>query len=191
MHFPRLRVVLTGLTVVACHEYPASPRAWSSADPRLGRSAAPQEAEVSATGEGRYNLSGLIVRFEFAAVAQNNENAKGDFEIFTDEGAGLTISFEAKVTCLAVDPVNHHAWIGGTIKENESTDPDFLTDIHQKGRDIWFRVLDDPAGDRSTFVGFTGSAGFVTSADYCAGQPWPAGNARTWPVVSGGITVRP
>ena len=61
----------------------------------------------------------------------------------------------------------------------------------KNGRDIRFRVLDEPGGDRSTFVGFEGSAGFMTSAEYCAGQPWPAGNARTWPVVSGGITVSP
>jgi len=52
-------------------------------------------------------------------------------------------------------------------------------------------VLDEPAGDRSTFVGFEGAAGFITSEAYCAGQPWPDANARTWPVVSGAITVDP
>ena len=101
------------------------------------------------------------------------------------------MDFEGKVICLAIDPVNHRAWIGGKIKENRSTDPTLLTKIHKQGRDIWFRVLDEPSGDRSTFVGFEGSAGFITSEEYCAGQPWPADNARTWPVVSGGFTLRP
>jgi len=93
------------------------------------------------TGAGQYNVNGLIVSFSIDA-----ENSKGEFSIYADEGGGLTVSFEAKVTCLSIDPVNHHAWIGGEIKENNSSDPDLQGAIQQKGRDIWFRVLDDPAG---------------------------------------------
>ena len=43
--------------------------------------------------------------------------------------------------------------------------------------------------DRSTFMGFEGAAGFFTSEAYCLGQPWPEGDARTWPVTSGNIQV--
>ncbi len=190
MRLARLAGVLTSVTVIAC-EHPFAP----VPDPRLGRTSAfPLSGtergsggeDSGVTGAGQYNVNGLIVSFSIDA-----ENSKGEFSIYADEGAGLTVSFEAKVTCLSIDPVNHHAWIGGEIKENNSTDPDLQGAIQQKGRDIWFRVLDDPAGDRSTFVGFEGSGGFITSADYCAGQPWAAGNARTWPVVSGDITIRP
>jgi hypothetical protein len=83
------------------------------------------------------------------------------------------------------------------VTENNSTDPNFQTAIHQVGRDVWFRVIDNGEGakasaaDRSTVLGFTGAAGFQTSADYCAGKPWPAGDANTFPVVDGNIQVRP
>jgi hypothetical protein len=180
----RLAGILTSVAVIAC-EHPLAPASRSSAaDPRLGRTALLQDdnEESSVTGAGQYNVNGLIVTFEIK---------RREFTIYADEGGGLIVSFEAQVTCLSIDPVNHRAWIGGKIKKNGSTDPDLQGAIQQKGRDIWFRVLDDPAGDRSTFVGFEGSAGFLTSADYCAGQPWPAANARTWPVVIGDITIRP
>jgi hypothetical protein len=190
MRLARLLGVLTSLSVLACeHRYPSSPS--SNADPRLQRTAEVVDALGSATGAGRFDVNGLIVTFDFKAKLEKDGTGKGEFTISADEGGGLIVQFEAAVTCLSIDQVNHHAWIGGTIEENGSTDPDFLTDIHGKGRDIWFRVLDDPSGDRSTFVGFQGSGGFLTSAEYCAGQPWPAGNARTWPVVSGDLTISP
>jgi len=188
MRLVRLAGVLTSVAVMSC-EHPAAP----SVDPRLQRtvlSEADQE-ESGVSGAGQYNVNGLIVTFEFEAEGGKEIEGKGEFEVFADEGGGLTVDFEAKVTCVSFDPVNHRAWIGGVVKENNSTDPSLQAAIHQKGRDIWFRVLDDPSGDRSTFVGFEGAAGFITSADYCNGQPWPADNARTWPVVSGEITIRP
>ncbi|NIU75387.1 MAG: hypothetical protein GWN71_17950, partial [Gammaproteobacteria bacterium] len=49
--------------------------------------------------------------------------------------------------------------------------PGFQEDVHQPGRDIWFRVVDYGEGenatqpDRSTFVGFEGDAGIITSAE--------------------------
>jgi hypothetical protein len=128
-----------------------------------------------------------------SAIQHPNGTSSGEFEQFVDEGGGVVIDFHASVTCLAVDPVNHRGWIGGVVTENRSTDPDFISGIHDVGRDIWFRVLDlEPAsGDRLTFTGFQGSAGIQTSAEYCATRPWPADNARTWPVDDGNITVRP
>jgi hypothetical protein len=189
MRLRRLLGVLTGLALIGC-ERPSEP--VSDADPRMQRSVVFQQAEEelgSAAGAGQYDLNGLIVTFSFDAEVEKNGKAAGEFTVYADEGGGLIVDFDAKVTCLSIDPINHRAWIGGKIKDNRSTDPDLLTEIHKNGRDIWFRVLDDPAGDRSTFVGFEGSAGFITSADYCAGQPWAAGNARTWPVVSGSITI--
>jgi hypothetical protein len=185
MRVSRLCGALAGLALIACDQPPPlSPS--SRADPRLQRSIAP-----SVQGTGRYDILGLIVEFSFEAEPRPNGNGKGegDFRVYADEGDGLIVDFEAKVTCVSIDPVNHRAWIGGKVKENRSTDPDLLTAIHEKGDDIWFRVLDDASGDRSSFVGFEGAAGFATSAAYCAGRPWPDANARTWPVVAGGITV--
>jgi hypothetical protein len=190
MRLARLAGVLTSAAVIAC-EHPLGPT--QAADPRLQRTALSEDdqEESRVRGAGQYDLNGLIVTFAFDAESETRQEAKGKFAIYADEGGGLTVNFEARVTCLSIDPVNHRAWIGGRVKQNRSTDPALQGAIHQTGRDIWFRVLDDPNGDRSTFTGFEGSAGFLTSADYCAGQPWPAGNARTWPVMSGGITIRP
>ena len=192
MRISRLYGLVVGLAIVGCDgSQQLAP--VSSADPRVQR-ALIQEADDggSAQGSGRYDILGLIVEFSFDAQTKDNgQGNKGEFRVYADEGDGLIVDFEAKVTCLAVDPVNHRAWIGGKVKANRSTDPDLLTAIHEKGDDLWFRVLDEGGADRSTFVGFEGAAGFKTSADYCAGRPWPDANARTWPVVAGGITVQP
>jgi hypothetical protein len=187
MRLARLLGVLTGVALIGC-EHPSG--LGTRGDPRMQRSDAQEKAELgSVTGAGQYSINGLIVTFSLNAVVEHNGKGDGEFTIYADEGDGLIVDFDAKVTCLSIDPVNHRAWIGARVHDNRSTDPTLLTKIHRNGHDIWFRVLDEPGGDRSTFVGFEGSAGFITSADYCAGQPWPAENARTWPVVSGGITI--
>jgi hypothetical protein len=187
---------LAGLAFLACDH--AAPLA-STSDPRVVRSSLSEPDDDnggSVEGTGHYDILGLDVQFEFAAEQRNkNESAEGEFRVYADEGGGLIVDFTARVTCLAIDAVNHRAWIGGKVTSNQSTDPDLMTKIHQRGDDIWFRVVDMGSGpgvtDRSTFTGFEGAAGFRTSRDYCAGRPWPADNARTWPVVQGGITIRP
>jgi hypothetical protein len=187
MRFVRLLAVTAAVGLVACDQTPTND------DPLAARALVLQDEAAlgSASGSGSYSINGLIVDFSFAAEIEENGKGDGEFRVFADEGDGLTVDFEGKVTCLAIDPVNRRAWIGGRVKANASTDPDLQTKIHRPGHDIWFRVLDDPAGDRSTFVGFEGAAGFITSEDYCAGQPWPAANARTWPVVAGGLAITP
>ena len=94
------------------------------------------------------------------------------------------------MTCFAVDPVNHRAWIGGVLSL-KSNDPDPVTEV---GDDAWFRVLDTGAGssepDRSTFMGFEQPPpGIVTSEEYCQRQIWPDDNPRTWPVEHGNIVI--
>lgn len=149
---------------------------------------------ATATGGGHYALPGVDVQFAFGAVQPPLGAASGQFHVQGDEGGGLLIDIAAAVTCLSVDPVNHRAWIGGVVTRNTSTDPDLQADIHQPGRDIWFRVLDAGEGvgviDRTSFTGFKGSAGIQTSAEYCAVRLWAPDNARTWPV-TGNVTVTP
>ncbi|MGH7612614.1 MAG: hypothetical protein ACREMW_01050 [Gemmatimonadales bacterium] len=184
----RLFGALAGLALLACADSnPIAPPAVSA----IRFAAAADEEPVTAEGAGHYDILGLDVEFSFEAEQHRGESAKGEFRVRADEGGGLFVDFLGKVTCLAVDPVNHRAWIGGIVIRNRSTDPDLLTKIHRPGRDIWFRVLDLGDADRSTFVGFKGSAGFLTSEAYCAGRPWPDDNARTWPVTQGGIEIRP
>jgi hypothetical protein len=82
------------------------------------------------------------------------------------------------------------------ITKNFSTDSAAQTAIHQVGKDLWFRVVEyagsEPlAADRTTVLGFEGSAGFTTSIAYCDGRPWPAGDARTFPFLSGSVAVAP
>jgi hypothetical protein len=144
-------------------------------------------------GDGVFSLAGLPDQFSYHVI-QSESGTHGRFHQRVDEGGGVIIDFDAETTCLAVDPVNHRAWIGGTVLKNESTDPDYQTDIHAPGRDVWFRVLDAPESidptDRSTFLGFQGAAGIQTSAEYCAARLWAANNARTWPVTSGDIRIQ-
>ncbi len=149
---------------------------------------------ASATGGGHYLLSGVLdVKFSFSAVAHPDGTASGQFRQSLDNG-GLLIDFHARVTCLSVDPVNGRAWIGGVVTANRSEDPGFQGGIFDVGRDVWFRILDDGEGhhavDRTTFLGFTGGGGIMTSEEYCAARIWPADNARTHPVTSGNIQVR-
>jgi hypothetical protein len=188
----RATVVLIAIGVVGCQDAVAPTQ-----DPRsaLAFDQTGDNGATSVTGNGVFSLAGLDVQFDAYVIKGGDGVAHGRFHQRADEGGGVVIDFDADVTCLAVDPVNHRAWLGGTITRNGSTDPDFLTDINQPGQDIWFRVLDlgngPQGGDRSTFLGFKGSAGFPTSAAYCAGMPWAPDNARTWPVLSGGIHVHP
>ena len=146
----------------------------------------------SASGGGHYLVAGsLDVQFAFSAVQHGDGQVSGSFHDSTNDGLGI-VDFDADVTCLAVDRDLGRAWIGGVITANRSTSPDYTDELHQPGHDIWFRVLDSGQGgdqDRRTFDGFEGGA-FPSSAAYCAARPWPADNARTWPVTQGNITVQ-
>ena len=150
---------------------------------------------ASATGGGDYALLGnLPASFSFNAIAHSDGTAKGRFAhsvVFQ----GQLIEFRGSVTCVTVDPENDRAWIGGVVTANNSEHPAFLEERHQIGGEIWFRVVDYGEGtnalpDRSTFVGFEGDAGFDTSQEYCDAQPWPEGDARTWPLTQGNLQVR-
>ncbi|MGH9348109.1 MAG: hypothetical protein ACRD26_12690 [Vicinamibacterales bacterium] len=154
---------------------------------------------IKAVGGGTFIItladgSEAIVDFSMSGLSTPAGNATGRFHHRTTLG-GLGVEFIGETTCLSVDPVNNRAWIGGVIVENHSEHPSFTTPRTQPGKDIWFRVLDNGVGkapdDRSTFVGFEGDAGIDTSEEYCQVQIWPDGNARTWPVVRGNITVNP
>lgn len=151
---------------------------------------------VATSGGGHYLVGGAIeVGFSFGAQQKLDGTATGWFRHSTELG-GLPIEFFGTVTCVAIDEANGRAWIGGVITQNNSEFPSFTDDVHQPGREIWFRVLDSGEGaaaeaDRSTFVGFEGSAGIITSQEYCDLRIWPDENARTSPVVSGNIQVRP
>jgi hypothetical protein len=183
------------LATIGC-EHPTSP---SSVRAPSGKALADQtvagDGTASAKGHGEYALDGTSgVQFSFNAERHQDGTADGQFRQETSDDAG-TIDIQGTVTCLSVDPIFGRAWIGGVVKRNASTDPSYALDpTTQPGQDVWFRVVDlDPAtvagADRSTFLGFAGSAGFLTSAAYCAGRPWPADNARTHAVTKGDIEV--
>jgi hypothetical protein len=149
---------------------------------------------AASTGSGTYSLLGTTpAHFSYDAIAHENGNVSGDLWVST-VFQGFLIEFTGEVTCVTDDPANHRAWIGGVITSNSSTHPSFTTPRTQVGEDIWFRVVDYGEGngapaDRSTFVGFAGDAEILTSEEYCAEQPWPADDARTWAVTDGNIQV--
>lgn len=162
---------------------------------------------VSATANGGGQmlitlLGGFPGQFSMSNVQFDpvTGDATGRFH-FTLEFVNGLLDFQGRTTCLTVDEANGRAWIGGVVTQNNSEDPAWQTERHQPGRDIWFRVVDYGEGgsasqsDRTTFVGFEGDAGIITSAEYCEVQPWPGPpddvqDARTWPVTDGNIQVR-
>jgi len=142
------------------------------------------QTQASVIGAGQFQLSdGTIIPFVYAAIRDDEGHVGGEF---IQRQPGLV--YVGRVTCLSVDTVNHRAWVGGVIVYSNDPTPD-----HLAGDAIWFRTVDYGHGnppDRSTVFGFKGAAGFDTSAAYCAGMPWAAGDARTWPVINGDIRVR-
>lgn len=154
-----------------------------------------QRVVASATGGGHFLVAGTLdVTFSFSANQHSNGTASGHSR-HEVELAGLAVDFSSQVICVTVDSQTGRAWVGAVITSNRSQHPAFTEARHQPGRDIWFRVLDSGEGqvepDRSTFIGFEGDAGFITSEEYCEGMPWPDANARTSPVTQGNIQVRP
>jgi hypothetical protein len=155
-------------------------------------------ATGTASGGGNFD-AGVDVSFAFGVVQFNHFDALGVFH-FRTTLSGEAIDFTGRATCLAIDGENNRAWIGGVVTRNESTHPSFTTAINEVGRDIWFRVVDYGQGrhasqpDRTTFVGFEGSAGIITSIEYCQTQPWPGPpadvqDARTGPLTKGNLRV--
>lgn len=124
------------------------------------------------------------VTFSFVASRHADGRVTGRF---LQNQHDLGFVYKGDVTCFAVDAANHRAWIAGVL--TESNDPDPVTEV---GDDAWFRVLDlgqpKDGPDRSTFMGFQGSAGINTSDEYCAARLWAPDNARTWPV-QGNIVI--
>lgn len=150
---------------------------------------------ASATGGGHVDL-GVPVKFSFSAVQRDpSGEATGQLRFSTELG-GLAIDFRGRVTCMTTDPENARAWIGGVVTRNDSEHPGFTGEIHDVGRDIWFRVVDygqggsAPQADRTTFVGFEGARGIITSEEYCAARLWLDDDVGTGPLTSGNIQVR-
>lgn len=151
-----------------------------------------------ASGGGQYLVTlgedELPGTFSFTANRLPNGASTGQLR-YTIDFFGEHVEFHGTVTCLTVDSGEGRAWIGGVVTKNLSVAEPFAGgEIFQPGRDIWFRVLDSGEGrdlvDRTTFVGFEGGAGIITSQEYCDLAPWPDENARTWPVVSGNVRAR-
>lgn len=151
--------------------------------------------ELSSSGGGHYFLQNTFdVQFAYTAKERADGTVQGEFHesLLLD---GETVAFRGDVICMAVDAVNHRAWIGAVITENTSTHPGFHEWFHQPGEDVWFRVVDygegsDAPPDRKTFMGFENTPGIPSSEVYCQLQIWPADDARTWPVTEGNIQVR-
>lgn len=188
---PRFALATLILALPACDSSPdpaAPDREGVLAGHTLGVTA-------SSSGGGHFD-AGVDVVFAYTAVQTSASGAATGHARHSTAVGGEAIEFLTTVTCMTVDAVNGRAWIGGIVAQNNSTHPAFTGAINQPGRDIWFRVVDYGEGagasqpDRSTFVGFEGSAGIITSEEYCATQPWPDNDARTSPVTQGDLQVR-
>lgn len=155
--------------------------------------------QYSVNGGGIVDFSAAAVGngyFSFNAVVKGDGRVEGRFHQRRETGATV-VDFSGIVTCLTVDAALGRARIGGMVTENRSTNPNFLTENHQVGDDVWFRVQDGGEGadavDASTSYGFKPTL-VNTSAEYCAlpftGLPW-WNPASTFPLLSGNIQIRP
>ena len=190
-----ISTLLVGLTILIGCE--------SATDVGAPQRAMPESARtqlggvvISTSGGGKAQLPAgfSLLNFSFSANLTADGSATGQFRQFYESADG-TVDFHGEVTCVSVDAVNHRAWIGGVVTQNNSTDPAARTSRHEVGDEVWFRVVDNGEGqspsDRTTVFGFEpGPGGIITSAEYCARQLWTAGDANTWAVVRGNIQVR-
>lgn len=165
---------------------PVAPGGLNSESETVGPELVSGGVTEKVTGGGQFvNPDFGTVTFSFVAIRHGDGRVTGRFH---QNQHDLGFIYKGDVTCFAIDPVNHRAWIGGVL--THSNDPDPITEV---GDDAWFRVLDlgkpKDGPDRSTFLGFEGGGGIVTSEEYCQVKIWPADNARTWPVVSGNIVI--
>ena len=126
----------------------------------------------SVTGGGIVDFSTAGVGngyFAFNAIQKADGSVEGRFHQRRETGATV-VDFSGIVTCVTIDPVLRRARIAGIVTENRSTNPSFLTENHEVGDDVWFRVQD---GDEEGVVDASTSYGFKptlvnTSAEYCA-----------------------
>lgn len=179
------------LIVAACSDAtdPTSALKSASADAVSGK----------ANGSGAYtqalpaSLGGGSTTFTFTmnTIVDDAGVARGSFR---HHGLiqGQVVDFKGVVTCASADAGVGRAWIGGVVTVNNSTHPSFTGAIHQVGKDAWFRVADVGNGgsgdaDRSSFVGFEGGGGIITSAQYCAARIWPN---EANPLVDGNVMVK-
>lgn len=190
--FGSTSLLAVAVVLVACE----APDAPTGLDPAadVALSASPRGGNAIAAGGGHFD-AGVPVQFSFSAVQRDpSGDATGRFHFSADLG-GLKIEFHARVTCMTADLDNRRAWIAGVITQNNSEHPGFTTEVHEVGKDIWFRAVDYGQGaqalqpDRTTFVGFEGAAGIITSPEYCEARIWPDDDARTGPLLDGNIQV--
>ena len=183
--------------LVACSESttPIAPLRGTSALLNNGNG-----VELQVNGAGVVDLSSAgapDMSFQVVAKRKADGTVTGHFRFSRMSPTGL-VEFEGDVTCVTVDPnFPGRARIGGIVTGNNSTAPTFLTENHQVGDDVWFRVFDDENGgsavDRSTTLGFKPTL-VNTSAEYCAlpfdGLPW-WNPASIFPLEQGTIRVNP
>ena len=191
MKLHRFIPAAASLVILGCD----SPTPTDAADfsPRIAMSRG-VVSSTSGSGQAQLPAGFTLMDFEFNAKLSEDGSAKGEFYEHYESAGGI-VDFRGVVTCVSFDAANGRAWVGGVVTHNNSTHPNMLTAIHEVGRDVWFRVVDEGEGnsaaDRTTVYGFTGAVGITTSAQYCDTQPWAANNANTWEAVSGNIQVRP
>ena len=155
--------------------------------------------EIHAQGAGFVDLTSAgagLAKFQFVAHRKANGSVEGHFYQSRSTAAG-TVDFAGVVTCLTTDQAfPGRARIGGVVTENNSTNPGVLTENHEVGDDVWFRVQDGSVAadglDRSTTYGFKPTL-VETSEQYCAlafdGLPqWNP--ASIFPLSSGTIRVK-
>jgi hypothetical protein len=201
MNSPRPRLVPILLLALAACSSGTEPRApLSATSPNPAALNSENGVAIQVMGAGTVDLSTAGVGdadFQFVAHRLADGTMFGHFRQSRMAG-DFIIEFAGRVTCVTIDPAfPGRARVAGVITENNSTHPGFLTDNHEVGDDVWFRVQDGGTGGdaahASTTYGFKPTL-VNTSAEYCAlpftGLPaWNPGSI--FPLSRGTIRVNP
>src|SRR5688572_13041420 len=112
------RLLLLAATVGACDSSATTEVASIRGSDGPQFSAGGNADRIAATGGGKYLLQGIAeVQFAFSSIQHADGRALGRFHQKFDNG-GFLVDVSGRVTCMAVDPVMHRAWIGGVITRN-------------------------------------------------------------------------
>jgi len=96
--------------------------------------------EAKGQGVFLFDFGGTIIptSFDFKAKLKADGSVSGDFRQ-TLTVNGFLLDVLGDVTCVTFDHDNGRAWIGAVVTENNS-EAFFTGEVHQPGRDVWFRV---------------------------------------------------
>src|SRR3977135_1795177 len=110
--FRHLAVLLTAITFLGCDSAVESP----PPAPDLSFSHLPHLDPSSAIGAGVFSLGGTVpTEFSFLSLQLRDAGPATGYVQFYTKDACFVYDIQGRITCMAVDAVNHRAWMAGVV----------------------------------------------------------------------------